>query len=190
MRSRTTVDCAIYLRRAVRRTQPQPGTAHGRMWILPGSELQAYQALRQTMSLAPVEEPSPNFLAQSRVRLDDALDLLPPPSLWMRFEIGWQGFLAQLHAAPGMAMAVAVVGLGNWRFGWTLLEAFDCASPSRAARRFGSQRRRKAAALPRFITSAKLCSTRIPTWWRSTSTPWCPPQSKDRSTTPRCRSCC
>ncbi|MGB8478531.1 MAG: zf-HC2 domain-containing protein [Acidobacteriaceae bacterium] len=75
-------------------------------------ELQAYQALRQTMSLAPVEEPSPNLLAQSRVRLDDALDLLPPASLWMRFEIGWQGFLAQLQAAPGMAMAVAVVGLG------------------------------------------------------------------------------
>lgn len=76
------------------------------------AELQAYQALRQTMSLVPVEEPSPNFLAQSRIRLGDALDLLPPASLWMRFEIGWQGFLAQLHAAPGMAMAIAVVGLG------------------------------------------------------------------------------
>ncbi|HET9100227.1 MAG TPA: zf-HC2 domain-containing protein, partial [Acidobacteriaceae bacterium] len=76
------------------------------------AELQAYQTLRQTMSLAPVEEPSPNFLAQSRVRLDDALDLLPSPSVWMRLEIGWQGFLAQLHAAPGMAIAVALVGLG------------------------------------------------------------------------------
>jgi anti-sigma factor RsiW len=75
-------------------------------------ELHAYQELRQTMSQAPVEEPSPNFLTQSRVRLDDALDLLPPPSLWMRLEIGWHGFLAQLQAAPGMAMAIAVVGLG------------------------------------------------------------------------------
>jgi hypothetical protein len=62
--------------------------------------------------MAPVEEPSPNFLAQSRVRLDDALDVLPPASLLMRFEIGWHGFLAQLQAAPGMAMAIAVVGLG------------------------------------------------------------------------------
>ena len=76
------------------------------------AELQAYQAVRQIMSFAPIEEPSPNLLAQSRVRLDDALDLLPPASLWMRFEIGWQGFLAQLQAAPGMAMAIAVVGLG------------------------------------------------------------------------------
>ncbi len=75
-------------------------------------ELQAYEALRQAMSLAPAEEPSANFLAQSRVRLDAALDLLPPPSLWMRFETGLFGFFAQVHAAPGMAIAVAVFGLG------------------------------------------------------------------------------
>ncbi len=76
------------------------------------SELQSYEALRQEMSLVPVEEPSANFLAQSRVRLDDAIDLLPPPSLYLRFETGLQGFLAQLQAAPGMAMAVAILGLG------------------------------------------------------------------------------
>jgi hypothetical protein len=64
------------------------------------------------MSLEPVKEPSPNFLAQSRVRLDGALDVLPPPGLWVRLQIGWHGFLAQLHAAPGMAMAIAVLGLG------------------------------------------------------------------------------
>lgn len=76
------------------------------------SELQSYEALRQEMSLVPVEEPSANFLAQSRIRLEDAIDLLPPPSLYMRFETGFRGFIAQLQAAPGMAVAVAVVGLG------------------------------------------------------------------------------
>lgn len=76
------------------------------------SELQSYEALRQEMSLVPVEEPSANFLAQSRVRLDDAIDLLPPTSLYMRFETGLRGFVAQLQAAPGMAMAVAILGLG------------------------------------------------------------------------------
>lgn len=76
------------------------------------NELQAYEALRQAMSLVPAEEPSANFLAQSRVRLDAALDLLPPPSIYMRFETGLFGFIAQLRAAPGMAMAVAVLGLG------------------------------------------------------------------------------
>lgn len=76
------------------------------------SELQAYEALRQAMLSVPAEEPSPNFLAQSRVRLDAALDLLPPPGLFTRFQMGVFGFFAQLHAAPGMAIAVAVVGLG------------------------------------------------------------------------------
>ena len=76
------------------------------------NELQAYEAVRHAMSLAPTVEPSANFLAQSRVRLDDALDLLPPASLYMRLETALEGFLAQLKAAPGMAMAVAVLGLG------------------------------------------------------------------------------
>jgi anti-sigma factor RsiW len=76
------------------------------------NELQAYQALRQAMLLAPIEEPSPSFLAESRIRLEDALDQLPPPSPWLRFETGFFGFFAQLRAAPGMAMALAVVGVG------------------------------------------------------------------------------
>ncbi len=77
-----------------------------------GSELRAYEALRQAMSLAPLQEPSASFLAQSRIRLEDALDQLPQPSLLLRMETGFFGFFAQLRAAPGMAAALAVVGLG------------------------------------------------------------------------------
>ncbi len=76
------------------------------------NELQAYEALRRAMLVAPVEEPSPSFLAESRIRLDDALDQLPPPSPWLRLETGFFGFFAQLRAAPGMAMALAVLGVG------------------------------------------------------------------------------
>ncbi len=76
------------------------------------NELQVYEALRHAMSLVPVEEPSANLVAQSRILLDDALDQLPPPSLWMRIETGVSGFFAQLQAAPGMAVALAVLGLG------------------------------------------------------------------------------
>ncbi len=76
------------------------------------NELRVYEALRHAMSLAPVEEPSANLLAHSRVRLDEALDQLPPPSLGMRLETGLFGFFAQLRAAPGMAVALAVLGLG------------------------------------------------------------------------------
>jgi hypothetical protein len=76
------------------------------------NELHAYEALRRAMLLAPVEEPSPSFLAESRIRLEEALDQLPPASPWQRMETGWFGFLAQLRAAPGMAASLAVVGLG------------------------------------------------------------------------------
>ncbi len=76
------------------------------------NELQAYEALRRAMLLAPVEEPSASFLAESRIRLEDALDQLPPPSPWLRLETGFFGFIAQLQAAPGMAVALAVLGLG------------------------------------------------------------------------------
>lgn len=76
------------------------------------NELQAYEALRRAMLVAPVEEPSPSFLAESRIRLEDALDQLPPPSPWLRLETGFFGFFAQLRAAPGMAMALAVLGVG------------------------------------------------------------------------------
>lgn len=75
-------------------------------------ELQAYESLRHRLALDPLQEPSPSFLAESRIRLENALDQLPPPSPWMRLETGFFGFFAQLRAAPGMAMALAIVGLG------------------------------------------------------------------------------
>lgn len=75
------------------------------------NELQVYEALRHAMSLSQVIEPSPSFVAQSRIQLNDALDQLPPPSLRVRVETAVRGFFAQLQAAPGMAVALAVVGL-------------------------------------------------------------------------------
>ncbi|HET9086631.1 MAG TPA: zf-HC2 domain-containing protein [Acidobacteriaceae bacterium] len=76
------------------------------------NELQVYEALRQALALAPVVEPSASLLAQSRIRLDDALDQMPAPTLRMRLETGVMGFFAQLRAAPGMAVALAALGLG------------------------------------------------------------------------------
>ncbi len=74
------------------------------------NELQVYQALRNAMSLASVEEPSPNLLAQCRIRLEDALDQLPAPNPWMRVQTSIYGFVAQLRAAPGIAAGLAVLG--------------------------------------------------------------------------------
>lgn len=104
------------------------------------NELQVYEALRHAMSLAPVEKPSANLLAQSRIRLEDALDQLPPPNPWMRIETGFRGFFAQLQAAPGMAVALAVLGLGIgataghfWNHAAVAQPVAQIASPAMAA---------------------------------------------------------
>lgn len=73
-------------------------------------ELQVYQALHSAMSLAPVEEPSANLLAQSRIRLEEALDQMPSPNPWVRLQTSVLGLMAQLQAAPGVAAGLAVVG--------------------------------------------------------------------------------
>jgi hypothetical protein len=74
------------------------------------TELQVYQALHQAMSLAPLEEPSANLVAQCRVSLEDALDQLPPPNLGMRLLTSVNGFVAQLRAAPALAAGLAAIG--------------------------------------------------------------------------------
>ncbi|HEX3472197.1 MAG TPA: zf-HC2 domain-containing protein [Silvibacterium sp.] len=74
-------------------------------------ELEAVQALSKAMSLLPVEEPSANLIARSRLRLEEALDTMPHGSwllrAWQRF---WQG-VGRLRAAPVAVSAVLVVGL-------------------------------------------------------------------------------
>ncbi len=102
-------------------------------------ELQAYEALRHAMSLAPIDEPSASFLAESRIRLDDALDQLPSPSPWLRMQTEFFGFFAQLRAAPGVAVALAVVGLGigttaghywNWKHTAVAPQSVQLAAPA------------------------------------------------------------
>jgi hypothetical protein len=75
------------------------------------TEMHIYETLKQAMAFAPAEEPSASFLASSRIRLENALDMLPPPSLWQRTQLGFYGFFAQLKAAPGMAASLAVLGV-------------------------------------------------------------------------------
>lgn len=76
-------------------------------------EFDVYQALHRDLVLASrVEDPSPSFLAASRIRLENALEQLPPPDPLHRFATGLRGFFAQLQATPGVAVALAVLGLG------------------------------------------------------------------------------
>ena len=67
-------------------------------------------ALNEELALTPMLEPSPNLLAASRMRLDEALDNTPARSLTQRFfgnAFRWMGFL---QGAP--ALATLLVGTG------------------------------------------------------------------------------
>ena len=79
-------------------------------------EWNAYLALNEELALTPMMEPSPNLLAASRMRLDEALDSLPPRSISQRFfgnAFRWLGFL---QGAPALATLLLGVGFLGGNF--------------------------------------------------------------------------
>ncbi len=73
-------------------------------------EWNAYLALGERLALDPVEEPSPNLLAASRMRLDEALDAMPARSFGQQFwanSFRWLGFV---QGAP--ALTTLLLGMG------------------------------------------------------------------------------
>jgi hypothetical protein len=73
-------------------------------------EWNAMLALSEELAHDPVIEPSPNLLAASRMRLDEALDAMPPRSVTQRFfgnAFRWFGYV---QSAP--ALTVLLVGIG------------------------------------------------------------------------------
>lgn len=73
-------------------------------------EWNAMLALSEELAQHPLVEPSPNLLAASRMRLDEALDAMPPKSVTQRFwgsAFRWFGYV---QGAP--ALTVLLVGLG------------------------------------------------------------------------------
>jgi hypothetical protein len=67
-------------------------------------------ALHEDLALTPLQEPSPNLLAASRMRLDEALDALPPRTVSQKIwgnAFRWLGFV---QSAP--ALATLLLGVG------------------------------------------------------------------------------
>jgi hypothetical protein len=73
-------------------------------------EWNATLALGEELGRHPVIEPSPNLLAASRMRLDDALDAMPPRSVTQRFFGNAFRWLGYVQGAP--ALTVLLIGLG------------------------------------------------------------------------------
>jgi HEAT repeats/Putative zinc-finger len=75
-------------------------------------ELEAVRALQRAMAFAPVQEPSANLLAQTRLRLEEALDNMPRNGWIFHVRRSILGGIASLGRAPVAASMMLALGLG------------------------------------------------------------------------------
>jgi len=76
-------------------------------------ELKAARVFHATMSQASVEEPTPNLLASSRMRLQEALETASPGAWWRRLIFEPTTWLRQIRMSPALAAAIFIVGFGG-----------------------------------------------------------------------------
>lgn len=92
------------------------------------TEMSAMHSLDERMALLPVAEPSPNFVAQSRMRLDEALDMVPPHGMFTRLQSNFFAWVGHLRSAP--ALATLLVGVGF--LGGNFLNRYEVARQPKA----------------------------------------------------------
>ena len=76
------------------------------------AEREQVLALKVLANAHPVEEPEANLIARARLRLDEALDALPPRRWYERLAQRVRNGFAGLQAAPVAALLVLAVGAG------------------------------------------------------------------------------
>lgn len=79
-------------------------------------ELNAMRLLDERMAAQPVVEPSPNFLTQSRMRLDEALDTIPPHGFFTRIRSNFFAWVGHIQSAPALATLLLGVGFLGGNF--------------------------------------------------------------------------
>ena len=80
-------------------------------------EREQLQAMKVLADVLPVQEPGPNLVARSRLRLDEALDALPPLRWYERLTQKFMNSVASLQAAPVAAGLLLVAGIGAGSLG-------------------------------------------------------------------------
>jgi Putative zinc-finger/HEAT repeats len=85
-------------------------------------ELEVTRALSSAMAILPVREPSANLIAQTRLKIDEALEAAPRDSWWTQFRRSlWTDFRL-LRTAPLAAAAMLFVGAGLGFAGFRLAQ--------------------------------------------------------------------
>ena len=80
-------------------------------------EREQLSALKTLAALHPVIEPPANLVARSRLRLEEALDLLPPKRWYERLGERVTNNFARLQSAPVAACLLLVAGIGAGSIG-------------------------------------------------------------------------
>jgi len=77
------------------------------------AELKATLKFQAVFSGAPVEEPSPNLVAASRMRLQEALETAEQGGFWQRLVFDPGAWFRQIRFAPALAAAILIVGFAG-----------------------------------------------------------------------------
>ncbi len=76
------------------------------------TELKATRKFHATLS-ETVAEPTPNLLAASRMRLQEALETTRPGGFWQRLILEPATWLRQIRMSPALAAVIFIVGFGG-----------------------------------------------------------------------------
>ncbi len=77
------------------------------------AELKAGRKFHATVSQFPVEEPTPNLLAASRMRFQESLETAEQGGFWQRLTFDPAAWLHQVRFSPALAAAILMVGFGG-----------------------------------------------------------------------------
>ena len=95
------------------------------------NEREQVLALQVLANAYPIEEPDANLIARARLRLDEALDALPPRRWYERWGQRLRNSFAGVLEAPAMALLVLAMGAGAGGFGgYRLAQKQFAAAPS------------------------------------------------------------
>jgi hypothetical protein len=92
-----------------------------------GAELKAEQDFHALLSQSHAEEPSPNLLAASRMKLQEALETAEQGGFWTRLAFDPANWLRQMKFSPALASAILIAGFAGGV--GTAYKVFDHAAP-------------------------------------------------------------
>jgi hypothetical protein len=77
------------------------------------AELKAEQEFHALLSQTKAEDPSPNLLAASRMKLQEALETAEQGGFWSRLAFDPANWLRQVHFSPALASVILIAGFAG-----------------------------------------------------------------------------